>query len=93
MTQEPESHNIHLDNILEEEIKTWFEFGNILKNGEGEVFFKMLQECQIYENGAQTKGSIMSTESLLMSIILNQQRVIKELLKSYDMSSRQQPLI
>lgn len=71
------------DNIIEEEINSWFDFGNSLKNKEGDIFFKMLQECQIYEAGAQTKGSIMSTETLLISLILNQQRMIKELLRHY----------
>lgn len=71
------------NNILEEEIKRWFEFGNILKNNEGEVFFQMLNECRVYEEGAKTKGPLYSTESLILGIIFNQQRLIKELIKHY----------
>lgn len=76
------------DNILDEEIKTWFDFGNSLKNREGEIFFKMLEECQIYEAGAESKGKLYSTESLIMGIILNQQRMIKYLMNAYHLDNQ-----
>ena len=73
--------NIQDDNILRNEISTWFEFGDALKNEEGNIFFKMLNECLVYEEGAKSKGSSMSTESLLMALILKQQHMISELLR------------
>jgi hypothetical protein len=46
----------------------------------------MLNECQVYESGAAAKGSSMSTstESILISIIFNQQKIIKNLLNMSD---------
>lgn len=76
------------DEILANEIKTWFDFGDALKNREGTVFFKMLEECKIYESAARCKGELFSTESLIMAIIFNQQKLIKELIES----SQQKPL-
>lgn len=57
--------NNNSSSILEGETKSWFDFGNSLKNKEGEIFFKMLEECLIYEAGAESKGSLYSTESCL----------------------------
>ena len=77
----------HSDEILKEEIKTWNNFGEALRLNDRRLFFRMLKECQIYESGAAAKGSIMSTESLLMSIIFSQQKLIKDLLNA-DNDSR-----
>jgi hypothetical protein len=44
----------------------------------------MLNECQVHEAGAAGKGSNMSTESLLISIIFNQQKMIKKLLNMHE---------
>jgi hypothetical protein len=74
----------HSDEILKEEIKTWNNFGEALRLNERKLFFQMLKECQVYESGAAAKGSNMSTESLLMSIIFNQQKIIKNLLNMSD---------
>lgn len=73
----------HSDEILKE-IKTWSDFGEILRLNDRKLFFQMLNECQIYEKGAAVKGSNMSTESLLMAIIFNQQKIIKNLLNMSD---------
>jgi hypothetical protein len=70
----------HSDEILKEEIKTWSDFGEALRPNDRKLFYQMLNECQIYEYGAAAKGPNMSTESLLMSIIFNQQKIIKNLL-------------
>jgi len=62
-------------NILNDEIKSWESFSEVLKSNDRELFFHMLNECKVYESGAAAKGSILSTESLLMSIIFNQQKM------------------
>lgn len=84
MTRLPE-HEV--EDILENEIKSWFDFGNVLKNEEGEVFSKMLEECKIYEPAARSKGELFSTESLLMALIFNQQKIIKELMENSQRTS------
>ena len=71
------------DNILSDEIKSWESFGEILRSNDRELFFQMLNECKVYESGAAAKGSMLSSESLLMSIIFNQQKMIKELLNMH----------
>jgi hypothetical protein len=73
--------NDHSDEILKEEFKTWNNFGQALRLNDRKLFFQILKECQIFESGAAAKGSNMSTESLLISVIFNQQKVIKNLLK------------
>jgi hypothetical protein len=70
----------HLYKILKEEIKTWNSFGEALRLNDKKLFFQMLKDCQIYESGAAAQGSNMSTESHLISIIFNQQKIIKGLL-------------
>ena len=72
------------DNILSDEMQSWESFGEILRSNDRELFFQMLNECKVYESGAAAKGSILSTESLLMSIIFNQQKIIKNLLNMSD---------
>jgi len=71
------------DNILSDEMQSWESFGEILRSDDRELFFQMLNECKV-ESGAAAKGSILSTESLLMSIIFNQQKIIKNLLNMSD---------
>ena len=62
----------HSDDILREEIRSWADFGEPLRPDDRKLFYRMLNECHIYESYAAAKGSIMSTESLLISIIFNQ---------------------
>jgi len=73
-------YGMESDDILSDEIKSRESFGEILRLNDRGLFFQMLNECKVYESGAATKGSILSTESLLMSIIFNQQKMIKDLL-------------
>src|ERR1041384_6065054 len=63
------------DNTLSDEIKSWESFGEIFRPNDRELFFQTLNECKVYESSAAAKGSILSTESLLMSIIFNQQKM------------------
>jgi len=72
----------HSDEILKDEIKTWNNFGEALRLNDRKLFFQMLKGCQIFESGAAAKGSNMSTESLLVSIVFNQQKIIKNLLNT-----------
>jgi hypothetical protein len=84
MTVTSDDSHVHSDEILKEEIKTWNNFGEALRLNDRKLFFQMLKECQVYESGAAAKGSNMSTESLLMSIIFSQQKIIKNLLNMSD---------
>lgn len=78
MTQTPAHDN--LDNILEDEIQSWQTFGEILKNGEEEIFTQMLNDCREFKDAIASKGSLYSTESTLMALIFVQQKMINQLI-------------
>jgi hypothetical protein len=76
------------EDILSEEISTWQDFGSILKNGEGEIFNQMLNECREYKDAINSKGELFSTESLFMSIIFVQQKMINELINEFNIRGK-----
>ena len=39
-------------NILNDEIKSWESFSEVLRSNDRELFFQMLNECKVYESGA-----------------------------------------
>lgn len=80
-----ESHNsikthINNDKILENEIESWHSFGNILRNENRIIFHQMLEDIKIYSETAKAKGKNFSFESMCMGLILQQQKMINELL-------------
>lgn len=68
--------------IVENEISSWFDYSSILKNGDEEIFNQMLKECREYKDAINSKGELFSTESVLMCIIFQQWKVIKELMNN-----------
>jgi uncharacterized protein (UPF0303 family) len=79
--------------ILSEEIKSWKRFEYALKEEDRLVFSKMLSECrenEDYIKAACSKDEYFSAESLFMVLILQQQKMITELvdkLKSGNQTS------
>jgi hypothetical protein len=68
--------------ILSEEIKSWKRFEYALKEEDRLVFSKMLSECrenEDYIKAACSKDEYFSAESLFMVLILQQQKMINEL--------------
>jgi hypothetical protein len=69
--------------ILAQEIDSWSNYGYALREENRLVFEKMLAECKENEDfvrAANSKDEFFSAESLLMVLILQQQKTIKELI-------------
>ena len=68
------------EKILENEIESWNSFGNILRNENRIIFRQMLEDIKAYSETAKAKGKNFSFESMCMGLILQQQKMINELL-------------
>ena len=63
--------------ILTKEIESWRSFAASLNSEEyQEIFNKMLSDCYKYANAINAKGEPFPTDSLLMSLLLSQQKMI-----------------
>jgi hypothetical protein len=76
---------IHLDtnenNSLTEEIESWKNgFGSVLRAEDRELFMKMIEDCNNYTDVINTKGELYTTELLFITLILEHQKMIKELI-------------
>ena len=61
-------------NVLSEEIKSWERFEYALREENRLLFSKMLSECK------QNEDEYFSAESLFMVLVLQQQKMINELI-------------
>jgi hypothetical protein len=69
--------------ILSEEIKSWEHFEYALREENRLVFSNTLSECrenEDYARAASSKNEYFSAESLFMMLILQQQKMIDELI-------------
>jgi hypothetical protein len=65
------------EDILTREIESWRTFAASLNSEEyREIFNKMLSDCYRYTNAINAKGEPFPTDSLLMSLLLSQQKMI-----------------
>ena len=63
------------EDILTREIESWSIFANNLNSEEyREIFNKMLSNCYKYANAVNAKEETFLTDSLLMSLLLSQQK-------------------
>ena len=78
--------------ILSEEIKSWGHFEYALREEDRLVFSKMLSECienEDYVKVASSKDECFSAESLFMVLILEQQKIINELIANVTGKNRE----
>jgi hypothetical protein len=71
------------ENILTKEVESWKGFEYALRKPNATLFNKMLKEClenEEYASAFKTKGPQYSTESLVMALIFQQQKMIRELI-------------
>ena len=71
------------ENILAKEVASWKGFEYALRKPNATLFNKMLKEClenEEYASAFKTKGPQYSAESLFMALILQQQKMIRELI-------------
>jgi hypothetical protein len=80
--ESPHSNMTHTDDdkILENEIESWHSFASILRNENRIIFYQMLGDIKAYSETAKAKGKNFSFESMCMGLILQQQKMINELL-------------
>ena len=65
------------EDILTKEIESWRSFAASMNSEEyREIFNKMHSECYKYVNAINTKGEPFPTDSLFMSLLLSQQKMI-----------------
>ena len=65
------------EDILTKEIESWRSFAASLNSEEyREIFNKMLSDCYKYASAINTRGDPFPTDSLLMSLLLSQQKMI-----------------
>ena len=65
------------EDILTKEIESWRSFAASLNSEEyTEIFNKMLSDCYRYANAINAKGETFPCDSLLMSLLLSQQKMI-----------------
>jgi hypothetical protein len=65
------------EDILTREIESWGSFAANLNSEEYKgIFNKMLSDCYKYANAVNAKGELFPTDSLLMSLLLSQQKMI-----------------
>ena len=63
--------------ILQRELKKWKTYSNILRQPNRDLFNEMIQSIYKYSNAIDAKGENYATESLLMSLIFEQYKMIK----------------
>jgi len=64
------------EDILAQEVESWRGFADALREEDRVLFLRMLDECYQYINSINSKGEYFSTESLLMSLVFVQHKII-----------------
>jgi hypothetical protein len=81
------------DNILTKEIDSWKGFEYALRQPNAVLFNKMLREClesEEYAAAFKTKGPQDSAESLFMTLIFQQQKMISKLIEKIQNSQKKE---
>jgi hypothetical protein len=79
------------ESLTAREIGTWKGFEYALRNPNASLFNQMLREClenKEYAEAFKTKGPQYSAESLFMSLIFQQQKMINKLIESLGLIQR-----
>ena len=78
------------ENVLTREIESWKGFEYALREENRLLFNKMLSECEEnkdYVRAASSKGQSFAAESLFLALILQQQKMISQLIAKLASSS------
>ena len=68
------------EDVLTQEIESWRGFADALREEDRVLFLRMLAECYQYTSSINSKGEYFSTESLLMSLVFVQHKIINWLI-------------
>ena len=74
---------IHNSIILKKELDKWKTYSDILRKPNRDLFNQMLQSSYKYSNAIDAKGDNYSTESLIMSLLFEQYKIIIKNLEFY----------
>ncbi len=70
------------EDILTREIQAWSGFAEALREEDRVLFLRMLNQCYKYVDSINSKGEYYSTESLLISLIFVQHKIINWLINN-----------
>jgi hypothetical protein len=70
------------EDILTKEIQAWSGFADALREEDRILFLRMLQQCYQYIDSINSKGEYYSTESLLISLVFIQHKIINWLINN-----------
>jgi hypothetical protein len=70
------------EDILTREIQAWSGFADALREEDRVLFLRMLKQCYRYVDSINSKGEYYSTESLLISLIFVQHKIINWLINN-----------
>jgi hypothetical protein len=70
------------EDILTREIQAWSGFAEALREEDRVLFLRMLKQCYKYVDSINSKGEYYSTESLLISLIFVQHKIINWLINN-----------
>jgi hypothetical protein len=74
------SNELISEDVLTKEIESWKGFADSLRAEDNILFAKMLNDIYKYVAAINAKGRPFSTEPLLMALLLEQQKMIEQLI-------------
>ena len=77
------------EDILTREIQAWSGFADALREEDRVLFLRMLKQCYQYIDSINSKGEYYSTESLLISLIFVQHKIIDWLINNGNFNLRE----
>jgi hypothetical protein len=70
------------EDILTKEIQAWSGFADALREEDRVLFLRMLEQCYQYVDSINSKGEYYSTESMLVSLVFVQHKIINWLINN-----------
>lgn len=70
------------EDVLTKEIQAWSGFAEALREEDRVLFLRMLEQCYHYIESINSKGEYYSTESLLISLIFVEHKIINWLINN-----------
>lgn len=80
------------EDILTREIQAWSGFAEALREEDRVLFLRMLKQCYKYVDSINSKGEYYSTESLLISLIFVQHKIIDWLINNGNFNLQDNPI-
>lgn len=80
------------EDILTREIQAWSGFADALREEDRVLFLRMLKQCYQYIDSINSKGEYYSTESLLISLIFVQHKIIDWLINNGNFNLQDNPI-